>query len=321
MGREHAGRACSRRRLRRGRDRGRAVRRSRATLPRSRSPGRGPVRSRVACVTRLAACNLCDAGRRQKIELRPEPPLDYEKLSDPILVTRAKNGDAAALWPRSASGTHRVSSGWPRTCCPIRRTPATPPRTRSRRCASGMRQFRGEAQFTTWLHRLVVNTCRDVGRTAALAALGAARSRTSEPAARTATPSGCWRCPSSAPSSPPSSPRSPREQARVVVLKDAFDWSFAEIAVGVRDARRHREVLRAPGADDAAVATGWRDDRDRPLRPGRDRDDHPAPRPVPLRRRGARAGAGRARASPASRCAATSGSSRGTFRAGRSCPA
>ena len=25
-----------------------------------------------------------------------------------------------------------------------------------------LRQFRGEAQFATWLHRLVVNTCRDV---------------------------------------------------------------------------------------------------------------------------------------------------------------
>ncbi len=24
-----------------------------------------------------------------------------------------------------------------------------------------LRQFRGDAQFATWLHRLVVNTCRD----------------------------------------------------------------------------------------------------------------------------------------------------------------
>ena len=24
-----------------------------------------------------------------------------------------------------------------------------------------LKQFRGEAQFATWLHRLVVNTCRD----------------------------------------------------------------------------------------------------------------------------------------------------------------
>ena len=37
-----------------------------------------------------------------------------------------------------------------------------PPRSRSSSSASRLRQFRGECQFSTWLHRLVVNTCRDL---------------------------------------------------------------------------------------------------------------------------------------------------------------
>jgi RNA polymerase sigma-70 factor (ECF subfamily) len=101
-----------------------------------------------------------------------------------------------------------------------------------------LRQFRGEAAFATWLHRLVVNTCRDA----------AARRKSWEPlpddlrAAPTADPGdadvlrACLR-------------ELPPAQARVVVLRDAFGYSFAEIAkatampVGTAKCYAHRARL------------------------------------------------------------------------------
>jgi RNA polymerase sigma-70 factor (ECF subfamily) len=92
-----------------------------------------------------------------------------------------------------------------------------------------LRQFRGEAQFTTWLHRLVVNTCRDriafqrVRRTeplvieehavdeemdpSRLAALADLRHDVAEALSRL----------------------SPKQRA-AVVLRDSFGLSYAEIA-------------------------------------------------------------------------------------------
>jgi RNA polymerase sigma-70 factor, ECF subfamily len=166
-------------------------------------------------------------NRRQKIEFRPARPLVYEKLSDPILVKRAKDGDCqalAALCERHALRVERLAA----------HLLSDPEDARdaaqdalAKLCVR-IRQFRGEAQFTTWLHRLVVNTCRDVAlrqrarrceplledrRVAAdgdpAQALALAELR-SELSAELGTISA--------------------QQARVVVLKDAFDWSFAEIA-------------------------------------------------------------------------------------------
>lgn len=165
--------------------------------------------------------------RRQKVELRPIRPLDYEKLSDPILVTRAKDGDhqaLAALCERHAPRVERLAS----------HLLSDPEDARDAaqeslaKLCTRIRQFRGEAQFTTWLHRLVVNTCRDVavrqravrceplledrreapdGDPARAVALAELRSELSAELAAISA-----------------------RQARVVVLKDAFDWSFAEIA-------------------------------------------------------------------------------------------
>jgi RNA polymerase sigma-70 factor, ECF subfamily len=91
-----------------------------------------------------------------------------------------------------------------------------------------IRQFRGESQFSTWLHRLVVNTCKDFAQARA--------ARRTEPllederpardgdpvAALTAseTRRELGRCLAELPSA----------QARVVALKDAFDIGFAEIS-------------------------------------------------------------------------------------------
>ena len=166
--------------------------------------------------------------RRQTVQLRPPRPLTYEKLSDPILVTRAQDGDHEALAalcerhaPRVARLAHHLLSD------PEDARDAAQDAL-AKLCVR-LRQFRGESQFSTWLHRLVVNTCRDVAarqqarrweplvedrrvggedvdpaRAVALAEL-----RT-ELAGQLASISA--------------------DQARVVVLKDALDWSFEEIS-------------------------------------------------------------------------------------------
>jgi RNA polymerase sigma-70 factor (ECF subfamily) len=166
-------------------------------------------------------------ARRQKVELPPVRPLDLENLSDPILVTRAKAGDRnalAALCERHAPRVERLAA----------HLLADPEDARdaaqealAKLCVR-IHQFRGEAQFTTWLHRLVVNTCRDVAERQ--------RSRRCEPLLedRRMSPDGDparaldlaeLRSELSTELSTISA-----QQARVVVLKDAFDWSFAEIA-------------------------------------------------------------------------------------------
>ena len=111
-----------------------------------------------------------------------------------------------------------------------------------------IKQFRGEARFSTWLHRLVVNTCRDVAERR--------RARSWEPlddelrAAPDADPARAARlselraelCSSLAGIAP--------DQARVVVLKDALGFSFDEISaasgmpVGTAKCYAHRGRAR-----------------------------------------------------------------------------
>ena len=175
--------------------------------------------------------------------LRPRNPLEYEKLSDPILVTRAKAGDSAALDVLCARHAPRVE----RLARHLLRDPEDARDAAQEALAKlcvRLRQFRGEAQFSTWLHRLVVNTCRDVAERQ--------RTRTHEPLpeefgadlehdpARGIRISELRRelCDSLAGISP--------EQAQVIVLKDALGYTFEEIAaaadmpVGTAKCHAHR---------------------------------------------------------------------------------
>ena len=146
----------------------------------------------------------------------------------------------------------RGSSGSPRTCSTTPRTGATRRRSRSPSSASGSSSSAARPQFTTWLHRLVVNTCRDVAERQ--------RIRRCEPLPDELH-AGRWRG-SGARSAALAELRAelgstlaelPPAQARVVVLKDAFDFSFAEISaasgmpVGTAKcyAHRARNGLRA----------------------------------------------------------------------------
>jgi RNA polymerase sigma-70 factor (ECF subfamily) len=144
------------------------------------------------------------------------------------LVTRAKAGDAGALEALCVRHAPRVE----RLARHILRDPEDARDAAQEALAKlcvRLRQFRGESQFSTWLHRLVVNTCRDVAerqraRThdALPEELGA---DVEHDPTRGVRISELRRelCDSLAGISP--------EQAQVIVLKDALGYTFEEIAV------------------------------------------------------------------------------------------
>jgi RNA polymerase sigma-70 factor, ECF subfamily len=174
--------------------------------------------------------------------LRAQRPLDYERLSDPILVTRAKAGDGLALETLCARHAPRVE----RLARHLLRDPEDARDAAQEALAKlcvRLAQFRGDAQFSTWLHRLVVNMCRDHAERRA--------SRRYEPLADDLEAAGAdpvaaagnaelrrELCDSLAGISP--------QQAQVIVLKDALGYSFEEIAeaagmpVGTAKCHAHR---------------------------------------------------------------------------------
>jgi RNA polymerase sigma-70 factor (ECF subfamily) len=165
--------------------------------------------------------------RRLVAQHPPEQPLRYDGLADPILVRRAKDGDARALdalCRRHAPRVERLARHLLRD--PEDASDATQ-ESLAKLCVR-LAQFRGESQFSTWLHRLVVNTCRDVAERQ--------RARTHEPLEEDVRPAEAGDpereaavselrrelCGELAGINP--------QHAQVVVLKDALGYSFEEIA-------------------------------------------------------------------------------------------
>jgi len=162
-------------------------------------------------------------------DLRPDGPLVYERLSDPILVRRAKDGDKlalAALCERHAPRVERIALH-------VLHDPEDARDAAQEslvKLVQRVGQFKGQSQFSTWLHRLVVNTCKDVAQ-----ARWAAQRRT-EPLvedvrvaadgdpqralAASETRLELGRCLAELPAA----------QARVVVLQDGYDVPFEEIS-------------------------------------------------------------------------------------------
>ena len=178
---------------------------------------------------------------------RPDAPLDYERLSDPILVRRASDGDPRALEALCARHAPRVEKLARHLLDDPEDARDAAQESLAKLCVR-IRQFRGEARFSTWLHRLVVNTCRDVAQRQ--------RARRHEPLhedVRVATGGDPARAAAL------SELRAelcaelagiPRDQARVVALKDALDLSFEEISaaldmpVGTAKCYAHRARAR-----------------------------------------------------------------------------
>lgn len=162
--------------------------------------------------------------------------LAYEKLSDPILVTRAKHGDPRALEVLLERHTPKVE----RLALHVLRDPDDARDATQEVLAKVCRrlgQFRGDAQFSTWLHRIALNVCRDAY----------ARRRVHEPlteelhATHDVSQLRQELCDSLT--------RVPPAQARVV-LEHALGFSFEEIAeatgvpVGTAKCQAHRGRAR-----------------------------------------------------------------------------
>src|SRR3954449_12669759 len=96
-------------------------------------------------------------GRRRPIQQssRSEGPLVYARLSDPILVKRAKDGDAQALVTLVERHAPRVEKLAAHVLADPEDARDAAQEALAKLCVR-LRQFRGDAQFGTWLHRLVV---------------------------------------------------------------------------------------------------------------------------------------------------------------------
>lgn len=199
--------------------------------------------------------------RRQRRQIqqpmRPERPLVYDKLSDPILVTRAKDGDRRALetlCERHAPRVERLA----RHLLGDGEDARDAAQDALAKLFVRLPQFRGDSQFSTWLHRLVVNTCRD--------AIERRRARRWEPLeddARVAPDSDPARAAALSElraELAESLAQIAPEQAHVVVLKDALGLSFEEIAtlagmpVGTAKCYAHRGRKRLRERLEARVA-------------------------------------------------------------------
>src|SRR2546429_6788483 len=103
--------------------------------------------------------SLRGKARPIRLELRRDRGLAYEKLSDPILVTRAKDGDRRALevlLERHAPKVERLARH-------LLRDPedaADAAQEALAKVCVRLEQVRGESQVSTWLPRPVVDTCR-----------------------------------------------------------------------------------------------------------------------------------------------------------------
>jgi RNA polymerase sigma-70 factor (ECF subfamily) len=184
-------------------------------------------------------------GRRRRIRTaaRPSPRIDYATLGDMVLVQRAKDGDGEALAALCARHEPRVE----RICRRLlreREDVQDATQDALARMCQRLHQFRGEAAFSTWLHRLTINTCRDAAaRTASRQTvwLDADRRVCAEAGPATRAELGELRGDLAA-----GLATLPASQAQVVVLKDALGLTFEEISertgmpVGTAKSYAHR---------------------------------------------------------------------------------
>jgi RNA polymerase sigma-70 factor (ECF subfamily) len=102
------------------------------------------------------------AAKPLQTESKPSvtPLVLYSKLTDSELVDKATNGDRRALDALVERYSPRVNRLASQLMGDLEEARDAAQESLVKVCTR-LKQFRGEAQFATWLHRLVVNTCRD----------------------------------------------------------------------------------------------------------------------------------------------------------------
>ncbi len=191
----------------------------------------------------------------------------YRTLSDLALVAKARAGDRPALDVLVERHAPRVNRLAAQLMGDLEDARDAAQESLLKLCTR-VRQFRGDAQFGTWLHRLVVNTCHDLQerkRVRATEPLEVA----DEPAGEESDPiRSTMLCDLRGELAAGLSRLSPDQRA-VVVLRDAFGFSYEDIArtasmpVGTVKCYVHRGRARlrtgleaAAGADTRAPASG-----------------------------------------------------------------
>jgi RNA polymerase sigma-70 factor, ECF subfamily len=169
------------------------------------------------------------APARQTEQVPPQwRSLAYRKLSDVDLVSKARNGDGWALDVLVERHTPRVNRLAAQLMGDLEEARDAAQESLVKLCTR-LRQFRGESQFATWLHRLVVNTCRD--------RLARQRIRQTEPLSLDDEPAGEESDPSRAAlladkrrELAAALARLSPNQRLAVVLRDVFGMTYEEIA-------------------------------------------------------------------------------------------
>jgi RNA polymerase sigma-70 factor, ECF subfamily len=181
-------------------------------------------------------------------EEAPRRALSYRKLSDVDLVRKATNGDGLALDVLVERHAPRVQRLAAQVLGDFEEARDAAQESLVKLCTR-LRQFRGDAQFATWLHRLVVNTCRD--------RLARQRIRQYEPLEVDERPAGDESDPSRAVlladarrELSDALSRLSANQRLVIVLRDVFGLTYEEIGrvarmpVGTAKCYVHRARIR-----------------------------------------------------------------------------
>ena len=170
-----------------------------------------------------------ETEERAPVPLAARPFLRYERLTDADLVERAKEGDGRALETLVERYSARVSRLAAQVMGDIEDARDAAQESLLK-LSVRLRQFRGECNFSTWLHRLVVNTCRDVAarqrlrRSETLDPESDLRTDPDDDPSRLAILGDLRRDVAGALS------RLTAEQRRVVLLRDTLDLSYEEIS-------------------------------------------------------------------------------------------